>query len=88
VPESEGETAEGEVNMVEVQQDPNQSSEDLASDFASEGKPESITYFCLLLQYFMRCLCIYVQELNWNLRCMILGSEVQILACQVASCHA
>jgi hypothetical protein len=46
VPESEGEPAEGEVNVVEVQQDPNQSSEDLASDFASEGKPWSITYFC------------------------------------------
>jgi hypothetical protein len=45
VPESEGEPAEGEVNVVEVQQDPNQSSEDLISDFASEGKPRSITYF-------------------------------------------
>jgi hypothetical protein len=46
VPESEGEPTEGELNVVEVQQDPNQSSEDLASDFASEGKPRSITYFC------------------------------------------
>jgi hypothetical protein len=46
VRESEGEPAEGEVNMVEVQQDPNQSLEDLASDFASEGKPRRITYFC------------------------------------------
>jgi hypothetical protein len=40
------EPAEGEVNVVEVQQDPNQSSEGLASDFASEGNPRSITYFC------------------------------------------
>jgi hypothetical protein len=46
VPESEGEPAEGEVNVVEVQQDPNQSSDDLASDFSSEDKPWSITYFC------------------------------------------
>jgi hypothetical protein len=46
VPGSEGEPAEREVNVVEVQQDPNQSSKDLASDFASEGKPQSITYFC------------------------------------------
>jgi hypothetical protein len=45
VPKSEGEQAEGEVNVVEVQQDPNQSLEDLASDFAGEGKPRSITYF-------------------------------------------
>jgi hypothetical protein len=28
-----------------VQQDPNQSSEDLATDFVNEGKPRSITYF-------------------------------------------
>jgi hypothetical protein len=28
-----------------VQQDPDQSSEDLATDFASEGKPRSKTYF-------------------------------------------
>jgi hypothetical protein len=46
VPKSEGEAAEGEVNVVELQQDPDQSSEDLATDFASEGKPRSITYFC------------------------------------------
>jgi hypothetical protein len=46
VPELEGEQAEGEVNVVEVQQDPNQSLEDLASDFASEGKPGSTIYFC------------------------------------------
>jgi hypothetical protein len=45
VPESEGEPAEGEVNVVEVQQDPDQSSDNLSTDFASEGKPRSITYF-------------------------------------------
>jgi hypothetical protein len=39
VPESEGEPAEGEVNMVEVQQDPKQSSEDLTSDFAVKASP-------------------------------------------------
>jgi hypothetical protein len=46
VPESGEESAEGEVNVVEVQQVPNQSSEDLASDIASKGKPHSVTYFC------------------------------------------
>jgi hypothetical protein len=45
VPESEREPTEGEVNVVEVQQDLNLSSEDLASDLASESKPRSITYF-------------------------------------------
>jgi hypothetical protein len=39
VPEPEGEPAEGEVNVVEVQQDPNQSSDDLASDFAAKASP-------------------------------------------------
>ena len=43
VPESEGEQAEGDVNLVEVQQDPNQSSEDFPTDFACDGKPRSIT---------------------------------------------
>jgi hypothetical protein len=46
VPESDGEPAEGEVNVVDGQQDQNQSSEGLASDFVSEGKPRSITYLC------------------------------------------
>jgi hypothetical protein len=66
VPESGGEPAEGEVNVVAVQQDPNQSSEDLTFDFASEGKPWSITYFCQTPATFpfMQCLRIYVQELN------------------------
>jgi hypothetical protein len=45
VPVSGEEPAEGEVNVVDVQQEPDQSSEDLASDFASEGNPRSITYF-------------------------------------------
>ena len=43
VPEAEGELAEGEANLVEVQQDPDQSLEDLQTNFASEGKPRSIT---------------------------------------------
>jgi hypothetical protein len=41
VPESEGKLDEGEVNVVEVQQDPDQSSDDLSTDFASEGKPRA-----------------------------------------------
>jgi hypothetical protein len=39
VAETEGEPAEGEVNVVEVQQDPDQSSEDLTSNLASEASP-------------------------------------------------
>ena len=43
VPESGGELAEGDVNLVEVHQDPDQSSKDFPTNFASEGKPRSIT---------------------------------------------
>ena len=60
MPESEGDLAEGEVNAVEVQQDPNQSSEDFVTDFASEGKPRSITQFSNFYNYVMLSLCIYI----------------------------
>ena len=42
VPEPEGELAEGEVNLVEVHQDPDWSSEDFSTNLASEGKHRSI----------------------------------------------
>ena len=42
VPESGGELAEGDVNLVEVHQDPDKSSEDFPTEFASEGKHRSI----------------------------------------------
>ena len=80
VPDSGGELAEGEVNLVEVHQDPDQSSEEFSTNFASEGKPRSIPQFSNLCNYVCLCLCIKFQELNWNSRCMILGSYVQVLA--------
>ena len=58
MPKSEGEQAEGDMNLVEVQQDPNQSSEDFTTDCASEGKPRSITQLSNLYIYVMLCLCI------------------------------
>ena len=42
VPQGEGHTTEGEVNLVDVQQDPDQSPDDLVTDFTFEGKPRSI----------------------------------------------
>ena len=42
MPESGGELAEGDVNLVEVHQDPDQSSEDFPTNFAREGKHRSI----------------------------------------------
>jgi hypothetical protein len=43
VPKSESEQREAQVNLTEVAEDPNQSSEAPTTSFAQEGKPRSIT---------------------------------------------
>jgi hypothetical protein len=43
VPESESEQHEAQVNLTEVAEDSNQSSEEPKANFAQEGKPRSIT---------------------------------------------
>jgi len=58
VPESESEQHEAQVNLTEVAEDLNQSSEDPKASSAQEGKPRSITqYFYLLcnLLYLFTC---------------------------------
>ena len=81
VPEAEGELAEGEVNVVKVQKDPDQDPEEFSTDGASEGKSRSITQVFFYLCNYVDYVCAFTfQELNWNPRCMILGSYVQILA--------
>ena len=88
MPESEGEQAEGDVNLVEVQQDPNQSSEYFTTDCASEGKPWSITPLSNLYIYVCYACAFKFQELFWNHSCMSLGAHVLLLVWQDASCHA
>ena len=49
VPEYESEQHEGQVNLTEAAEDPNQSSEEPKTSYAQEGKPRSITYYFLTL---------------------------------------
>jgi hypothetical protein len=81
VPKADEDLANAGVNVVGVQQGPDQSSEDFTTDCASEGKHRSISPFSKLCNYIYGCLCIYVQELNWNPSCMILRSYALILVC-------
>ena len=56
VPESESEQHEAQVNLTEVAEDPNQSSEEPKAKCAEEGKPRSMThYFHLNATY-----CFYI----------------------------
>ena len=43
MPESESEPREAQVNLIEVSEDPNQSSEEPKASLAQEGKPRNIT---------------------------------------------
>jgi hypothetical protein len=43
VPEFESEQCKAQANLIEVVEDPNQSSEVPTASFAQEGKPQSIT---------------------------------------------
>ena len=44
VPESESEQREAQVNLTEITEDLNQSSEEPKASFAQEGKPRSMSY--------------------------------------------
>ena len=44
VPESESEQREAQVNLTEIAEDPNQSSEEPKASLAQEGKPQSMSY--------------------------------------------
>ena len=45
VPESESEQREAQVNLTEIPEDLNQSSEEPKASSAQEGKPRSMTYY-------------------------------------------
>ena len=74
VPAKEEGPSEGELNVVNAYQDPNQVSEDLQTNFECEGKPRSMTYVFNLCNYVVLCLSIYVSGVDWNPSCIILGS--------------
>ena len=52
--------ADGEVNVVQAEQDPNQVSEDLPANLVPEGKPRSMSHFSNYATMLCLCLCIYV----------------------------
>jgi hypothetical protein len=57
--ESESEQREAQVNLTEVAEDPNQSSEAPIASFAQEGNPRSITpifFLCNLYLYMALCI--------------------------------
>ena len=56
MPESESELSEAQVNLIEVSEDPNQSSEEPKASFAQEGKPRSMTYYFQLYATY----CFYI----------------------------
>ena len=53
VPESESEQHEAQINLTEVSEDPNQSSEEPKASFAQEGKPRSMFYLFEFMQLFI-----------------------------------
>ena len=54
------EEQQGQLNAVEIHQDPGQASEEPAANLVPEGKPRSITYVFNSCNFIMLCLCIYV----------------------------
>ena len=44
MPESESEQREAHINLTEIAEDPNQSSEEPKASLAQEGKPHSMSY--------------------------------------------
>jgi hypothetical protein len=79
VPQAEEDLANAGVTAVEVQQGPDQSSEDFTIYCVSEGKHQSILLVSNLCNFVYGCLCIYIQELNRNPSYMILGSYALLL---------
>jgi hypothetical protein len=78
VPEAEEGGVNAELQYVEVNQDP----EEPQANVADEGKHQSIN-LSIFGNYatIFECLYIYVQELEWNPRCMILRCPCLLLVC-------
>ena len=56
MPESESEQREAQVNLIELTEDLNQSSEEPKASYAQEGKPRSMTYYFQLYATY----CFYI----------------------------
>ena len=74
VPESKSEQREAQVNLTEVTEDPNPISEEPRSSYA----PEHVLLFlnlCNLLLFLSICAFKFT-GVDWNLSCIILGTDV------------
>lgn len=79
VPEGGEGVHEGGLSYVDVPQDLDQSLEEPKASGANEGKPKSITHL-FNLSYYLCYVCAFTfQELNWNHRCIILGTYAHLL---------
>jgi hypothetical protein len=77
VPESESEQREAQVNLTEVNEEPNQRSEEPSTSFAQEGKPRCMTLVFQFMQLLFHCTYAFkFIGVDWNPSCMILGTYV------------
>jgi hypothetical protein len=77
VPESESEQHEAQVNLTEVAEDSNQSSEETSTSFAQEGKPRCMILVFQLMQLLFLFICAFkFIGVDWNPSCMIVGTYV------------
>jgi len=67
VPESEGEAQEGEVNVIDANQEPKSLRLTSRKKARLGAKPNSFKIFC---NYEFLWLCIYVIGVEWNLSCI------------------
>jgi hypothetical protein len=68
VPEAKEGGADAELQYVEMSKD----TKDPQDNCADEGKPQCINLYVFeKLHNYLSNLCVYVQELKWNPRCMI-----------------
>ena len=77
VPESESEQREAQVNLTEVTEDPNpiwKSPDPVTPRKASPGACPSILNLCNLLLFLPTCAFKFI-GVDWNLSCMILGTD-------------
>jgi hypothetical protein len=77
VPESESEQREAQLNLTEVAEDLNQSSEEPQTSFVQEGKPRCMIPVFQLMQLLFLFTCAFkFIGVDWNPSCMILGTYV------------
>jgi hypothetical protein len=78
VPEPENKSREAQVNVTEVIEDLNQSSEEPLTSFAQEGKPRCMIPVFQLMQLLFLFTCAFMFiGVDWNPSYMILGTYVR-----------